>query len=90
MAAAAGPTPYGANNSSGPGMGAFNITPHNTNMLTATVRCIYVGGTGNLNMVCPDGTTVLFSALPVGIFVPVCAVQVLATLTTASLLVGIV
>jgi len=50
---------------------------------------LYVGGTGNINVVTAEGTTVLFTAVPVGTF-PVVVKQVLSTNTTATNLVGLV
>ena len=48
---------------------------------------IYVGGTGNLSVVTEGGTTVTFTAVPVGTIIPIRTSKVLAT-TTATLLVG--
>ena len=48
---------------------------------------IYVGGAGNLTVVTEAGTTVTFTAPPVGTIIPIRTSKVLAT-TTATLLVG--
>jgi hypothetical protein len=73
------------------------ITPHNDNNLTnytgaETAQYVFVGVTGNV--VClpagnPDGSTVTFSSLEAGSFVPVLCRRVLATGTTATGLIGI-
>lgn len=46
-------------------------------------RALYVGTTGNLNVRMPDGMTIVFANVPVGIF-PIQVDQVLSTSTTAS------
>jgi cytochrome oxidase Cu insertion factor (SCO1/SenC/PrrC family) len=48
---------------------------------------IYVGGTGAVAVVTEAGTTVTFSAVPVGTVIPIRTQKVLAA-TTATLLVG--
>lgn len=48
---------------------------------------IYVGGAGNLTVVTEAGSTVTFTAPPVGSIIPIRTSKVLAT-TTATLLVG--
>ena len=50
---------------------------------------IYVGTTGNVNVVTSQGTTVLFTAVPAGAVIPVRVIGVLSTSTTASPLVRI-
>ena len=70
--------------------GGFAITPSDTIVFGSTTRGIYVGGLGNVNAVLVNGDTVLFTAVPVGTILPIQAKQVLATLTSASLLVGMI
>jgi hypothetical protein len=48
---------------------------------------IYVGGAGNVAVVTEEGTTVTFTAPPVGTILPIRTQKVLAA-TTATLLVG--
>jgi hypothetical protein len=50
---------------------------------------VYVGTTGNVNVVTSQGTTVLFTAVPAGAVIPVRVIGVLSTSTTASTLVRI-
>jgi hypothetical protein len=52
-----------------------------------TFSSIYVGGTGAVAVLTEDGTTVTFSAVPVGTIIPIRTRRVLAA-TTATLLVG--
>ena len=68
---------------------AVAITPHDTTLLSARTKAIYVGGTGNITIVNPDGTTCLFTAVPQGTILPVDCKRVDATGTTATLLVGL-
>jgi len=56
---------------------------------TENIGCIiYVGGTGDITCVTASGQTVLYSAVPQGIWMPVQVKQVLETGTTATLLVA--
>lgn len=48
---------------------------------------IYVGGAGNVTVVTEEGTTVTFTAPPVGTIIPIRTQKVTAA-TTATLLVG--
>lgn len=63
------------------------ITPGASAMANVT-RGIYVGGAGNLNVTTLGGTTVLFSAVPGGTIIPIRATHILATSTTATLIVA--
>lgn len=81
-----GPNPA---NHPNPGEGAFAIVPDDAINLTVKPRAIYVGGAGNITLLTLNGETVTFTAVPVGTILPVRAVRVNATLTTASLLIGI-
>lgn len=62
------------------------ITPSDT--APQSYRAIYVGGVGNVSVVTAGGETVTFTAPPVGSIIPVETSFVRATLTTATLLVG--
>lgn len=69
----------------------FTITPHDTNELTAFVRGLYVGGAGDVALVCEDNSTsVTFVGVPAGAILPVRAKRVLSTGTTATNLIGLV
>lgn len=50
---------------------------------------IYVGGAGNITIQQAAGTSVLFTAVPVGSILPVNCVRVMATGTSATALVGL-
>ncbi len=74
----------------GPASGAFAITPSDTTVFERNTRGIYVGGTGNVAVKTVEGDTVTFSAVPVGTTLAIMATQVLATGTTATLMVAMV
>jgi hypothetical protein len=70
---------------------AFAITTSDTTVVS--LRAIYVGGAGNvtINPGVTGGTSVLFTAPPVGTIIPIMLDQgrVMATGTTATVLVGL-
>lgn len=66
---------------------AFAVTPSDT--AGNQCRAIYVGGTGDVTVVTLGGNTVTFKAVPVGVILPVECALIKATLTTATLLVGL-
>lgn len=68
-----------------PAQGYAAVTPHNTNPLpVGGARGLYVGGTGDLSLVSPQGDTVLFKGVQAGTLLPVAANIVRATGTTAT------
>lgn len=80
-------TAYRSADSTAPAHGAFLVTPGDATFIPVT-RALYVGTTGNLNVRMADDQTVLFTAVPVGIF-PIQVDQVLATGTSASNIVAL-
>ncbi len=69
--------------------GAYRVVPSDSADLSQTSRGIYIGGTGHLVVEMindPVGTTVLWSALPVGTILPIQVRKILATGTTATLI----
>lgn len=70
---------------------AFAIVPSDVTVFAAGAqpRAIYVGGTGNVAVRMVDGTLPIFSAVPVGAILPINVDKVLATGTTATLMVGL-
>lgn len=65
---------------------AFAITP--SDATTQRASAVYVGGAGNVALKTEDGTTITFSGAQAGTILPVKTLQILATNTTATLLVG--
>jgi hypothetical protein len=71
---------------------AFAITGNNSANLANTVRSVYVGGTGDVKCELagdPDGSFVVFTAVPVGMVIPARIRKVYATGTTATNLIGL-
>lgn len=68
---------------------AFAITPSDTTPLN--LRAIYVGGAGNVAVKPNGASSVTFTAPPVGTILPIGldGGQVMATNTTATLLIGL-
>ena len=69
---------------------AVAITPHDTNLVN--VRAIYVGGAGNVAVQFPGllGTTVTFTAPPVGTILPLLLEGGrVMTASTATLMIGL-
>lgn len=66
----------------------FSITPSDTVDFTFTARSIRVGGIGDVVAVREDGTAVTFKNCYAGEVLPIVAIRVNATNTTATQLVG--
>jgi hypothetical protein len=74
-----------------PAFDAFAITPDDDNDLTQTVRGIYVGGSGDLEVDMAGGETeVVFVSVLAGTILPIEVVRVRENNTTATNLVGLV
>lgn len=67
---------------------AVVLTKDDSNDLATWSRALYIGGTGNINVVTAEGATVLFTALPVGTILPISIKRLLSTSTTATLVVA--
>lgn len=67
--------------------GAEAVTPSNSTEVAYSA--IYVGSTGNVAVETPAGDTVTFVGVPTGGIIPICAVKVLSTGTTATSIVGL-
>lgn len=63
--------------------GSYAVTPSNSTILSPVARALYIGVSGDVAVIHPDGTTGTFKAVPVGIL-PVSATQVLLTGTAAT------
>lgn len=64
---------------------AAPITLHDTNNMSVMCRAIWVGAAGNLTAVMSNGDVVLFSGIAAGTLLPIRAIRVNVTGTTASL-----
>lgn len=66
---------------------AFAVTKSDTTQIQADA--LYIGGTGDVAVVTKGGTTVTFSAVPVGAILPIRCTKVMSTNTTATLILGL-
>lgn len=68
------------------------VTPHDTNaqgsLATKNCDAIYVGGTGHLTVIMEVGGSCLISSIPAGTTIPIRVSRVMATGTTATLIVA--
>ncbi len=67
------------------------ITPHDTNALRTgdnsyevPTRAVFIGGSGNLNVITAAGQTVLITAPAVGVWHPIAVTHIKSTSTTAT------
>ena len=72
-----------------PAANGFGITPNDATDLAEVTRALYVGGAGDVQVTLLSGATLTFSNVNAGTFLPIRAVRVLATGTTASAIVGL-
>lgn len=75
---------------SDPSPNFFAVTPSDTAGFSVMVRAIYIGGDGNVVVVSPNGTAVTFVGAKAGSVIPVNAIRVNATDTTATNIVGLI
>lgn len=66
---------------------AFAVTPSDAS--TQRAKALYIGGAGAVAVKTEDGTSVVFSAVPVGSILPIKTTQILSTGTTATLILGL-
>lgn len=72
-----------------PASRGYAITANDGTDLAAETRAIYVGGAGTLALVLASGDAVTFTGLTAGTLLPVRAIRVKATGTSATQLVGL-
>ncbi len=78
-----------ANPSIGCAADGVAVTPHDSVELPQLCRAFYIGGAGNLTVETYAGTTLQFANCPAGAIIPVQAVKVMATGTTATQITGL-
>ncbi len=74
---------------SDPATNAVVVTPSDSTDLTNVSRALYVGTTGNLKVTLQDSGTVLFTAVPAGVVLPIRVTRVWSTTTTASTIIAL-
>lgn len=67
--------------------GAVAVTPSDATIING--KAIYVGGAGNVAVTTAAGTVVTFTAPPVCTVIPIAFTKVMATNTTATLLIAL-
>ena len=72
-----------------PASNAFAITPNNATDLPAITRALYVGLSGDIALIMQGGEAVTLTNVMAGTMLPLRAVRVAATGTTAQNLVGL-
>lgn len=75
-----------------PARKAFNIAPNNATDLAIATKAIYIGGAGTLSVELvgdEPGSSVTFTGISAGSLLPIRVRKVLATGTTATLLIGL-
>ena len=73
---------------SNPSSGLVAITPSDSTDIGVRIRAIWVGGAGNVAVVCHDGSTQTLVGAQAGSIIPILARRVNSTNTTATNLVG--
>ncbi len=68
--------------------GGVAVTKSDTTRFPAC-RGLYVGGTGDVNVVWPNGTTLVIPSVPAGMILPVSIIGVMSASTTATLMVAL-
>jgi hypothetical protein len=69
--------------------GVLSITPDDDVELARVTRALYVGVTGDVEVVMVDGTTATFVAVPAGTLLPIQVTKVKDAATTATDIVGL-
>ena len=72
-----------------PGLGAYVVTPRDDADLPEPIRAVYVGGSGTLCFIDPQGEMNQTGTIRAGSLLPCFMVRLLATGTTATDLTGI-
>ena len=68
-----------------PASDCFAITPSDTVNFVCMAKAVYVGGAGNMTVVTPSGSVVLFSGMTAGSVIPVMCIRVYASATATGL-----
>ena len=78
-----------ANTNTDPGRNFFTITPSDSVNFPFTARGIYVGAFGDIVAISEQGVAITFKAVPQGTILPIMALRINATNTTATNLVAL-
>lgn len=73
-----------------PSRNGVAVTPSDTqNLAGGACRALYIGTTGNVSAVFPDGTQVTFNSIAAGVVLPIQALRINNSGTTASNIVAL-
>lgn len=73
----------------GPAISVASVTPSDSTNLSSIARALWVGGAGDVAVVCPDNTVATLVGVPAGTLLPVRAKRVNSTNTTATSIVAL-
>jgi hypothetical protein len=90
MTAASGPSAFHPETGMMPGYEGVAISPSDANNLAHAIRALYIGVAGNVKLVTSRGTTLEFIGLQAGSVLPMQAIKIFNTSTTATNLIGII
>ena len=79
---------FGFGDSYKPHLDGIAVTPSDTDDLPYTATSLWIGGAGDVSLVTPYGTTLVFASVAAGTLLPFAATRVNATDTTATLIVA--
>jgi hypothetical protein len=71
-----------------PHLDGVAVTPDDATLLPYTATSLWIGGAGNVSILTPYGSTLVFTAVAAGTLLPFAANRVNATGTTATLIVA--
>ncbi len=83
------PNDISASGIQSPAIDGEEVTPHDSNQLGQYSRALYVGGTGDLEVITATGNTIVLAAVPAGSIIPIRCGTVKATNTTATNIVAL-
>ena len=89
MVAQVGNPPFGATNATIPGQDGFAVTPSDVTNFDSMARALYVGTGGDVTLLTTKGTVLTFVSVQAGSVLPIMAVRVNLTNTTAQDIIGI-
>lgn len=80
---------FGSSNQS-VAQGGFVVTPSDVSTFAVRARALYIGSDGNVTVTGANGAQVTFLGVPAGTILPIETLQVKASGTTASNIVGLI
>ena len=72
----------------GPAIGGGAVTPSDTSDLAIASKRLWIGGAGAVKVNTVDGSTIVYTGVPAGVYLQIRATRVYATGTTATSIVA--